>query len=161
MAIDFLQLLQRLVDARVEFAIVGGTAAVLHGASVATQDLDVLMPFTLGNCERLLDAVGAIHPRLSHTIDKRPLTLSAEELARFKNLYLVTDLGRLDVLGSLPPLSDVPGILARAQRLSLGNLEVSVLNLEDLITVKAALDRPKDKLVEVELRAIAEAKARE
>src|SRR5579863_3622347 len=99
---DFLRLLRALSAARVEFAVVGGVAAVLHGAATATYDLDILMPFTVENCEHLLAAIQPLQPRFSDTVARPPLRLSAQELAAFKNLYLSTDLGRLDVLGSLP-----------------------------------------------------------
>lgn len=155
---DFLRLLTLLKEAGVDFTVVGGTAAVLHGGSLATYDLDVLMPFTQDNCQRLLEAMATVHPRLAHTVDKRPLQLSAEALSEFKNLYLLTDLGRLDVLGSLPPLSDVQALLHGSERMRVGGLEIPVLSLEALIEVKAALGRPKDKLAETELRAIAEAR---
>ena len=154
---DFFGLLGALLEARVDFAVVGGTAAVLHGASTATYDLDIVMPFSEANCARLLMAVAGKNPRLSHTADKRALTLGANELASFRNLYLTTDLGRLDVLGSLPPVGDAAEVLANAVLMQLDEEHsVRVVSLEMLIEVKAALGRPKDKQVEVELRAIAE-----
>ncbi|MBF5041680.1 hypothetical protein FGE12_04705 [Aggregicoccus sp. 17bor-14] len=125
---------------------------------MATYDLDVLMPFTEANCERLLEAVAGLQPRLSHTVDKRPLQLTAGELSSFRNLYLLTDLGRLDVLGSLPPVEDVAAVLRDAEWMDVGGLKVRVLPLEVLIQVKAAMGRPKDKLTETELRAIANVK---
>jgi hypothetical protein len=152
---DFRALLERLSSSGVEFTVVGGAAAVLHGASLATYDLDVLIPFTRENCERLLQAVSPLHPRLSHTVDKRPLALTADQLAGFKNLYLLTDLGRLDVLGSLPPLPDAGEVLRASKAFDVGGVKVRVISLELLIQVKAAMTRPKDKLVEAELRAIA------
>src|SRR5512141_2826507 len=100
---------------------------------MAAFDLDILMPFTPDNCARLLQAVSGIHPRLSHTVDKRALQLTAEELARFRNLYLLTDCGRLDILGSLPPLSDIHGIMRRAESMEVDGLTIRVLSLEDLI----------------------------
>jgi molybdopterin-guanine dinucleotide biosynthesis protein len=39
--IDINRLLQRLCDADVDFVIVGGFAATLHGSSLVTRDLDV------------------------------------------------------------------------------------------------------------------------
>lgn len=152
---DFLELLRRLSGAGLEFVVVGGTAAVLHGSSTATYDLDVLMLFNRDNCDRLLQAVSDLHPRLSHTPDKRPLSLSADELAGFRNLYLLTDLGRLDVLGSLPPVEDLQSVLHDAERMDVGGVEVRVISLDTLIRVKEAMGRPKDKLMETELRAIA------
>src|SRR5688572_28100987 len=97
---DFMRLLQALVRAKVVFAVVGGAAALLHGAAMVSYGLDIVMPFTRDNCQRLLQALGRLHTRLSHTPDKRPLHHTADELTDFKNLYLLTDLGRLDVLGS-------------------------------------------------------------
>src|SRR5690606_31162518 len=49
-----LELLERLTDARVEFCIIGGIAAVLHGATRTTVDLDIAAPFTEENLKRLL-----------------------------------------------------------------------------------------------------------
>lgn len=155
---DFLRLLEVLTSAGVDFIVVGGTAAVLHGSSMATYDLDVLMPFTRENCQRLLRAMEGLNPRLSHTADKRPLELPADELTGFNNLYLLTDLGRLDVLGSLPPLPDTTEVMRSALTIDVGGVEVRVVSLPHLLEVKAALGRPKDKLVEIELRALVDVK---
>jgi molybdopterin-guanine dinucleotide biosynthesis protein len=38
---DLNQILQRLCDADIDFVIVGGFAATLHGSSLVTRDLDV------------------------------------------------------------------------------------------------------------------------
>lgn len=151
---DNVALLRALVGEGVEFTVVGGAAAVVHGAATVTYDLDLLMPFTEANCARLLRALHDLHPRLSHTPDKRALTHSAEQLASFKNLYLVTDLGRLDLLGALPPFEDPGEVHRRAVVLEIGGVRVRVISIDDLIRVKAALDRPKDRIVEAELRAV-------
>lgn len=154
----YLQLLKVLSDARVEFVIVGGTAAVLHGASTATYDLDVLMAFSQTNCERLLDAVRPLHPTHAHRPDRLPLSVAAHDLVQYRNLYLETDLGRLDVLGALPPIADATAIVDRALTMNVDGLSVKVISIDDLITVKAAMGRPKDKQTEIELRAIASAR---
>ena len=39
--IDFVRCVQALVDAGVEFVIIGGCAAVLHGSAYITNDLDI------------------------------------------------------------------------------------------------------------------------
>lgn len=56
-------LLREMLAAGFEFAIVGGVAAVLHGATRMTVDLDVLAPFTEANLQRLLDALAPHDPR--------------------------------------------------------------------------------------------------
>ena len=50
---DLNQLLRRLCDAEIEFVIVGGFAAVLHGSTLVTRDLDVCTVLTDANVERL------------------------------------------------------------------------------------------------------------
>ncbi len=142
---DFLELLRRLSEAQVDFVVVGGTAAVLHGASTATYDLDILMRFDEANCTRLLTALEGQRPRLSHTPDKRPLQASAQELATFRNLYLLTELGRLDVLGSLPPLTDLETIFREAETVDLEGLRVRVVALPALIAVRARWPAPRTR----------------
>ncbi|MBC8024720.1 MAG: hypothetical protein H7Y89_01900 [Steroidobacteraceae bacterium] len=56
------QLLQRLIDADVEFVMVGGFGAVVHGSSLVTRDLDVCALLTPGNIEKLRNAFHDLHP---------------------------------------------------------------------------------------------------
>ena len=93
------------------------------------------------------------------TPDKRPFTESAEYLSSYKNLYLLTDLGRLDVLGSVPPVGSFETIAQRAEETTVLGPRVHVISLDDLITVKHDVGRPKDRHVELELRAIRELRA--
>jgi hypothetical protein len=46
--------MQTLADHRVEFIVIGGVCAVLHGAPVTTFDLDVVHSRTPENLNRLL-----------------------------------------------------------------------------------------------------------
>lgn len=156
---DTSELLRRLVAARVEFVVVGGVAARTYGSAMGTDDLDIAAPFTVENLRRVLDAVGGLHPRYAMTVDKRPLTQSAKDLSSYKNLYLLTDLGRLDILGSVEPIGDYSTVAARAETLSVLGMELRVISLDDLIAVKAHVGRPKDRHMELELRAIRELKA--
>jgi len=50
---DVGELLRRLVGAGVEFIVVGGAAAVLHGAPITTEDLDIVHRRTSENVSRL------------------------------------------------------------------------------------------------------------
>jgi hypothetical protein len=49
---DLDALVQSLLEARVELIVVGGAAAVLHGAPIATQDLDIVHRRTPENTQR-------------------------------------------------------------------------------------------------------------
>jgi septum formation inhibitor-activating ATPase MinD len=56
------RLLQTLSDADVDFVIVGGFAAMLHGSSMLTRDLDVCMVLTDASVAKLRDTSRSLHP---------------------------------------------------------------------------------------------------
>lgn len=148
------ELLKALIAEEVVFVVVGGVAANIHGSSVGTYDFDVVAPLTLDNCERILKALGPHSPRFYQSFGKPRVERTAEQLSAFRNLYFSTDLGVIDLLGSLPPVGDYERVAAKAETVMLFGLACKVVSLEDLIAVKQHVGRPKDKLVEVELRAI-------
>ncbi len=145
-------LLVALLDHAVEFVVIGGFAAVAHGSSILTQDLDLCVPFTAMNCERLLKALSAFHPR--HRENKAPLTSSVPALMRFKNIYLVTDAGPLDLLGQVTGLGPYAALEQHVITLPLHDRTCRILDIEALITAKKSMGRPKDKEVIVQLQAI-------
>jgi hypothetical protein len=155
MATDEEQLLRALLDAGVQFIVIGGAAAIAHGAVTPTQDLDIAAPFTEENLARLLAAVRPFKPRHATRPELGEVWQGPAELTRFRLLLLQTDVGRLDVLPRVEPLGAYEAL--RSVELELiEHRNVRVLALDQLIEVKAHLRRPKDKVVEAELRAIAE-----
>ena len=98
---DFESLLKRLIQHHVDFVIVGGYAAVAHGISYLTQDIDVCCSFEPANLLRLQQALADLHPVHRMTPQRIPLELTLESCQNLKNLYLDTDLGQLDCLGSI------------------------------------------------------------
>ena len=148
-------LLAALLDSGFEFVVIGGVAAVAHGALTPTQDLDVAAPLTEANLTRLLAALRPFHPRHATRPDLGEVWQTPAELTRFRLLLLQTDIGRLDVLGAVEPIGDYDALESVELELLEGR-NVPVLTLEQLLAVKAHLRRPKDRVVEAELRAIAE-----
>ncbi|KIG16259.1 hypothetical protein DB30_04719 [Enhygromyxa salina] len=133
--------------------MIGGAAALAHGALTPTRDLDVVAPLTEANLTRLLDAIMPLRPHHATRPDLGVVWQSAAELTKFRLLLLDTDIGRLDVLGTVEPLGGFEDIDAIEMELLPGQ-PVQVLSLDQLIEVKAHLQRPKDKIVEAELRSI-------
>jgi hypothetical protein len=148
-------LLALLASAGVPFVVIGGVAAIAHGATTFTRDLDVLVPFDEDTLKRLLGALRDRDPRGALDPARRPLPTAPEAFAGFRNLYIQTDLGRLDLLGETP-LGDYATLAARAETIRLAGLDVQVIALDDLLSLKRALGRPKDLLVATELEAIRE-----
>lgn len=150
------KLLRLLIDGGVDFVIVGGIAAIAHGALRTTLDLDVVAAFNPENMTRLLAALHEVHPRNAARPDLGEIQATAEELARYRKIYLVTDVGELDVLGELPPIGGYAEAAATAEQFDLFGKECAVLGLDQLIAIKEHLGRAKDLEALCELRAIRE-----
>jgi predicted nucleotidyltransferase len=148
-------LLQRLSDANVEFVIVGGVAAVLHGSSTVTRDLDVCAILDGANLQKLRDAFRDLHPVHRNSSPRMSFLDTPGSGVSLKNLYLQTDLGALDLLGSITGVGDLDRVRASAIEVQLFGRKVKVMGLEQLIVAKEAVGRPKDLQVATELRAIA------
>ena len=61
---DLESLLDALVGAGVEFIVVGGAAAVLHGAPVTTQDVDIVPRTDVENADRLMGLLTKLDARV-------------------------------------------------------------------------------------------------
>ena len=83
----------------VRYVLVGGLAAVLHGAAHLTTDVDVVPEDGRENLARLSRALHELNARIrvSDEPDGVPFDHSAESLRRVSVWALVTDLGDLDI----------------------------------------------------------------
>lgn len=153
---DLNRLIQRLCDADIEFVIVGGFAAMLHGSSLVTRDLDVCAVLTAENVQKLRDSFRELHP--VHRLTPQLLSFldNPEPGVEVRNLYLRTDIGPLDVLSSILGVGDFERVHAQSTEVELFGRRCRVISLQDLIRAKEALGREKDMLAAKELRAINE-----
>ena len=149
-------MLARLVAGGVEFVLVGGYAAVAHGASLMTRDVDICCRFSKENLIRLRDALAETHPRHRMTSDRQPLELTDDLCARLNNLYLETDLCVLDCLGEVAGIGDYEAVLKNSLEVELPAGKFRMLDLDGLIRAKEAMGRPHDRLTVIQLRAIKE-----
>ena len=156
MTTDFRTVIEILVDAGVEFVIVGGLAATVHGSARLTQDLDVVYRRTPENLSRLADALAPYRPYLRGAPPGLPFTLDADTLRRGLNFTLSTALGPLDLLGEIAGAGTYDDIFLDTVELRLFDRSCRVLGLEALIRAKRAAGRPKDLEVIAELEALSE-----
>ena len=82
------------------------------------------------------------------------MTESPAALSKHRNLYLLTDLGRLDILSEVPPVGAYAEVAQNAITQEVYGRPCRIISLDDLITVKRYLGRDKDRLVERELLAV-------
>jgi predicted nucleotidyltransferase len=154
-------LLQRLSDASIEFVVVGGVAAVLHGSSTVTRDLDVCATLSDENLQKLRNAFEDLHPVHRISSPRMSFLETPGPGVSLKNLYLQTDLGALDLLGSITGVGDLDHVRASAIEVELFGRKVKVMGLEQLIMAKEAVGRPKDLQTAMELRVILSRKGTE
>jgi len=153
------QLIQRLLDAKIDFVIIGGYAGVLHGSSYPTRDLDICAVLTPANIQRLRDTLADLHPRHRMT----PQKLSFLEIPRqgdppLRNIYLNTDWGTIDILTNVIGVGDFERLKSTATTMPFEDKTCLVMSMDDLIKTKETLGREKDLLVAKELRCIAAAR---
>ncbi|MFT3839492.1 MAG: hypothetical protein QM723_21090 [Myxococcaceae bacterium] len=146
-----LDLLRRLTEAKVDYVLVGGMAAIAHGASTVTEDADICINFDLATLTAAFKALEPLHPRQRMNPAKPPLGTDPAPFVGYKNLYLLTDDGVLDLLGEVVAVGGYERVAARAVELDLGAFRCRVMGLDDLIECKRALGRPKDVRAAAEL----------
>ena len=129
------ELLRSLKEHKVRFVIIGATAFPVHGYSRATLDIDLFIQATPGNAERARDALRAFGYDMSD--------VSVADLLTSKLLirqYLVeTDIHPF-VKGTT-----FERVWANKVKARFGRTFVWFASLDDLIEMKRAAGRPKDK----------------
>lgn len=141
----FLEILRVLTRHRVDFVIVGGVSAVLHGAPVTTFDLDVVHSRDNENIRRLLSALQELDA-VYRTQPERQLRPGETHLGSAGHQLLLTKFGPLDVLGMIGKSRTWEDLLGGTRTMEMEpGMVVRVLDLETLIAVKEELGFPKDQ----------------
>jgi hypothetical protein len=156
MAAELERILERLVRQEVECVLVGGYAAMVHGVSLVTRDIDVCTHFSRQNLERIYAAVADLHPYHFLTPQGLPFTIPPGFEKGLRNLYIGTDIGRLDCLEEVLGIGGYTEARAASISLRLPFGVVWMLNRKAMIRAKSALDRPHDKITVIQLLAIEE-----
>jgi len=137
----------------VAFVVVGGVAAVMHGAPYTTFDLDIVHDRSDANVARLLAALAELNARYRDPAG-RVLRPSQDGLRGPGQHLLLTNLGPLDILGVMVGDRDFARLAHSATVVLLGSHQVRVIGLLDLIASKRELNRAKDLPVVALLQAI-------
>lgn len=119
----------------VEYVVIGGIAAVLHGVPRATFDLGILIRPTLSNVNRLLDALRAVGFGTADLIDAAGIL--------HNEITVFNDRVRIDVQTA------TPGIVfqeawSRRETMEYGGQPFFVLCRADLIASKKATGQTRD-----------------
>lgn len=153
---DLESLLDRLIRHEVEFVVVGGFAAVAHGVTLLTQDIDICCRFTPDNLMRLQAALSGLQPVHRMPTERPAPRLIPETAAEFRNLYLETAWGQLDCLGEVRGVGGYDEVVGQSIEVRLPGGPCRVLAIDALIRAKQAMGRDKDREAILQLRAIQE-----
>jgi predicted nucleotidyltransferase len=153
---DLEKILKALHDHDVDFIIIGGVAAVLHGSAYVTADLDVCYSRKRENLDKIAFALTPFNPLLRGAPKNLPFRFDAATLKSGLNFTLRTDLGDVDVLGEVMGLGDYKAALEFSEDMEVFGISYKVLNIEGLIKSKKAAGRPKDLILLPELEALLE-----
>lgn len=140
-----------LNDQGVAYAVIGGVAVVLYGYVRFTKDIDLIIDFSETNVRRFIKALSLLQFQPGAPVNPMDIADAGkrEEWIQEKNARVVTfynpdsQLLQIDVLLT-KSLSDV-----KTMKHKVDDLEVSVVDYEDLITMKKESGRPTD-LIDVE-----------
>jgi predicted nucleotidyltransferase len=138
-------LLERLREANIDFVLVGGLAVNAWGYLRATRDVDLVpdpSPENLARLDELLVELGGkveVGDRLLESNAIRTFLRTGDRT------LVLTDLGRIDVLQGLPQVPTFSALDEHAAEVDIDGLVVKVCSLDDLLAMKRASDRPRDR----------------
>jgi predicted nucleotidyltransferase len=138
----------------VDFVVVGGYAAIAHGSAQQTNDVDICFAADEANLRVLGEALQEMRARLRGVDEDVPFVPDERTLRHLELLTLDTVDGPLDLLALPSGAPDYATLRRRAQRVEVAGVAVLVASLEDLLSMKRAAGRDKDRIAVEELEAI-------
>jgi hypothetical protein len=145
-------ILRSLADHGVRFVLVGGLAAQAHGSPSLTGDIDICYARDGDNLARLaatLQELSAVRRGLPPDAPRMP-PLDARTLRAGGLFTLTTTAGDFDLIATPDPGFDFERLRASAVSTTVGGQPVLIASLADLMDMKRAAGRPKDR-VELEI----------
>ncbi|HEV8639326.1 MAG TPA: hypothetical protein VG370_34390 [Chloroflexota bacterium] len=135
-----------LLEHGVSFVVIGGVAGNLLGSPTVTHDLDVCYERSRANLEALAAALRGLRAERRGVDAGLPVPLDARGLLLGDSFTFATDAGPLDCLGTPSGTGGYADLARKAARFRLGELEFQVVSLDDLIRMKRAAGRAKDRI---------------
>jgi predicted nucleotidyltransferase len=156
MAVDLAQIIPPLVRAKVDFILIGGMAAILHGSARVTFDVDLVYSRTPENIEHLAAALAPHAPYLRDAPPNLPFAWDAKTICSGLNFTLTTGVGDVDLFGELAGGETYRDLLPHSFDVDAFGVRFKCLDLPTLIRIKEAASRPKDREAVAELRVLLE-----
>ena len=130
----------------VEYILIGGLAAVVHGSPLPTIDADICPSSSPANLRRLAGALDELDARIRTPDSPEGVAFPRDALflSGVALLNLITRAGDLDLSFTPTGTSGYADLAANSSLVPIHGLRVPVASLEDVIRSKEAANRPKD-----------------
>lgn len=155
---DFGAVIRLLVDANVDFILIGGLSAAGHGLIHTTRHVDVVYSRSKENIARLVDALAGVSPYLRGAPPGLPFRFDEKTVAMGLNFTLRTTIGSVDLLGEVAGGGRYEELLPHAIEASGYDRTFQMVSLDKLIDLKRAAGRPKDFEMIAQLEALRQEK---
>jgi hypothetical protein len=141
------QLLATLEGHRVDYVVIGGLAAVLHGSPTVTGDADICPQRSNTNLARIADALREMHAKVRTAAEPDGLDFACDAafLSRMKMVDLTTDFGDFDLAFEPAGFAGYEELVERAVTVPIGGANVKIASLADVIRSKETANRPTDQ----------------
>ncbi len=154
--------LRALVAHGVDFVVIGGLAARLHGSPLPTQDLDITPDLAPANLTRLSSALRELDVRVRHPDlpEGLPFPHDATSLAGSASWNLTTRHGDLDLAFTPDGTGGYRDLVAGVVVVTLHGTSFPVASLADIVRTKDAANRDEDRRALPVLRELLAAQTR-
>ena len=143
------EILKTLKKHDVPFVLIGGWAVIFHGFVRATKDIDALIP----------DTPQATNGALAALIEMKATTLNGQAVEKLKTPFasggirVQTEYGKLDLLLEGESPLTFEEVSSSAEKGTLFDMEVPIVDLPHLVAFKRLANRQQDKVDLMELAA--------
>jgi hypothetical protein len=142
-SVDLSAILEGLIEADVDFILVGGLAAVVQGAPITTMDVDIVhyqSPENIAKLLAFLKSNDAFHRRP----DDKVIEPKEGDISGMGHAQFTTRLGPLDVLAVIEEGRAYEDLLEHTVEIEFRNHAIRVLDLKILVQLKRTSTDPKD-----------------
>lgn len=138
------RIIEALARNEVDFILIGGLAATLHGSAMMTGDADIVYERSPANLDRLGVALIEMEATLRGIDEDLPFTPDARTLKNGWNFTFVTKFGSLDCLSWPDGMTSYEQLSSNAVEVELDGYWIPIASIDDLIEMKSAAGRGKD-----------------
>jgi len=158
MSFDPIAVLGALARNRVEYLVIGGVAATLHGSPLTTGDLDICPADAPANLDRLAKALAEVGARIrtAGEPDGVALPVDGALLGQADTWNLTTRHGPVDLVFSPVGTFGYDDLKRDAVTFRIDDLDVPTASLGDVIRSKEAAGRERDRAALPTLRRLLE-----